>query len=474
MRFAPVNFHPIGGKLTWSKRELTGFNSLNDPQFGPLKTIVSVPYSGIEPWAANLTNFGEITTNGKLISFLGTTPKNNPAAAWYTYGYHLGSINIKDSTWDWTTAHATYEGYVGPFPTDGAFDIGNGVLNAARFHQAIDNFIFHQYNGEFYKGSQTNYWNIFYDNGLMIHQFGARRNMGIPQIPAQYGMAGNAFRGSITRIADGYNVYHNDESVHSGVGRWKISNISSLQLNEIPVSFLDVPIDTNTIDLMGDVPIDTAFANGTGGWVRSPAADDFTQISAKWWEIRTNVNSYDRFSKPDIFVKYRAPANITTRDTAILSKDMGDNNLANWAFKGLFNYAGGGGTLYTTSMADVNNNNTGSSVQILDDNGKIILKFGYFSNLTTGAISMVANGVVIKTWENFDAKTYREFWRDVSFDVSPSSAKFTFGDYSASIPIDPTANRNKPKTFRVYNWTKNRSADQIVSFKDLKLIKKWQ
>jgi hypothetical protein len=66
-------------------------------------------------------------------------------------------------------------------------------------HHAIDRYIFWGQHGEFWKGSQVNKWHMFYDNGLMIGQFGFT-GPDVKGLEAPYGMAGNQMTGSVVKI----------------------------------------------------------------------------------------------------------------------------------------------------------------------------------------------------------------------------------------------------------------------------------
>ncbi|RDC66119.1 PA14 domain-containing protein [Adhaeribacter pallidiroseus] len=103
---------------------------------------------------------------------------------------------------------------------------------------ALDKSIIWGYHGEFWKQGQTNKWNHFYDNGLFVGQFGITR-WDIAGKVAVKGMAGNSFSPVIVKTSDGAAyLYHNDESEHGGIHRWKINGLNTIREQAIPIKLV--------------------------------------------------------------------------------------------------------------------------------------------------------------------------------------------------------------------------------------------
>jgi hypothetical protein len=150
-------------------------------------------------------------------------------------GYHLGAIKNGRQQWAWKTSKATFRSYKGPMPNDGRFDIGNGVEYPGGDVLTVDDLIFWNYHGEFWKNSQTNVWNVYHESGLMLGQFGITSLEGENASREAFAKgAGNVFSISIVKVKNDIYLYHNDESVHGGVHRWKISGTSDINIQEIP------------------------------------------------------------------------------------------------------------------------------------------------------------------------------------------------------------------------------------------------
>jgi hypothetical protein len=212
----------------WETQKLTGYRD-NLPVWANTVIAASVPpVTAMDPVAGYLS-YPVMTSTQKLVVFdRGRTNK----------GYHLGAVKAGDNKYLWKTSRATTRNYAGAFPADGAYDIGNNVEYAGGHVYASGQNIFWNYHGEFWKNSQVNKWNHYFDNGLMVGQFGITTPEGEAKQKEAFAMgAGNVFSSAVTRVGDDLYIYHNDESVHSGVHRWKISGLNSIEEQRVPLLF---------------------------------------------------------------------------------------------------------------------------------------------------------------------------------------------------------------------------------------------
>lgn len=228
---------------TWYERTLTGFTNTGNPIWANAASVGTAPGDNDSPVKGSISN-PEKTSSNMLILF---------DKSYSHEGYHLAAVKKGESTYAWKASPSTTRTYTGAFPTDGKFDVGNGVEYAGGQVFASDRNIFWNYIGEFWKNSQTNKWNHYYDNGLFISQFGittpdAEKMDGInsPRMAA-----GNAFSGGMVKVGNDYYIYHCDESVHGGVHRWKISNLSSIAEQVINLGSNNTPTVAE-IDIKGN------------------------------------------------------------------------------------------------------------------------------------------------------------------------------------------------------------------------------
>lgn len=152
---------------------------------------------------------------------------------------HLGTVKIGGTTYIALTAYTSDSGVTEIYPLDGTFDLGGNVEYPGGNILVKNNDIFWNYIGEFWNNSQCNQWQHVTDKMLLVAPFGTNGLAdGVLGVTAAPEMAGNAFSTAMVKIGSDYYIYHCDESWHSAVHRWKVSNLASksLQTNSILVT----------------------------------------------------------------------------------------------------------------------------------------------------------------------------------------------------------------------------------------------
>lgn len=238
-------------KYNVNRYPLSGFDTNNNPIWGApvlLGSTGNVTWDDTNP--DSLARNQNIVTDSGRIILLCTYPIVDTAGhsrgqdGW-NRTYHLGAVVQGTDGYQWQTAKASYTNYTGPMPTDGTFDVGNGVNAYAGSCVLIeDNIIIWGYHGEFWKQAQANIWNQVSDIGLFVQQYGAApgRNVldasevGYPEY------AGNSFAASMFRYSsDVLYMFHNDEGQHGGLHRWKITGLETMQRTIIPITMNNIP-----------------------------------------------------------------------------------------------------------------------------------------------------------------------------------------------------------------------------------------
>jgi hypothetical protein len=311
-----INNTGVGTQTTWKKQPLTGFDANHNPTYGALVTTNIVPALRATDPVANSGGIfrGQVTSSGVQVSFsedIGTSIHGVVRGA----GYHLGGI--KDGKWLWKTSPSTAKQYRGTFPSDGAYDTGNNIQYGGSAMSTIERNIFWGYNGEFWKNSQTNKWNHYWDNGLFIGQFGITgpetRGKAFP------GMAGNAKSFSFVKVGNDYYLYHCDESIHSATHRWKISGLSTIQEYSFTLQ-PSAPVVLAGTNLLEDLSPNLPVVNGQGLWKIYPAKQVDT---TEKWIVQTNTQNYGLVTQDiNIFARpvagrapYTAERNLGTTGT---------------------------------------------------------------------------------------------------------------------------------------------------------------
>ena len=204
---------------------VTGFDSNGNPQWANEPSrIASVPLSAGSPhyrdsFTGSLGPRFPLTSTSKVVFFDGSVKGNE--------GFHLGATQQGGTTWLWQASPSGAMDGRGGFQThaiDGSVQYGGNAVWAHERH------VLYGYHGEFFKDpqngrvGQANQFMHFYDNGLFIGQFGQPSTR-----TGTVGLSGNAFSPTLVRSADKLYLYHNDESAHGGVHRWRIDGWNEVQ-----------------------------------------------------------------------------------------------------------------------------------------------------------------------------------------------------------------------------------------------------
>lgn len=368
------------------------------------------------------------------------------------YDYHLGVQLTGTTDFLWKSEKPTQDNYQGPYPSAGWFEAGNGVKNPGGGNMNfVGRYILTSYHGEFWKNAQTNYYNLYLDNGLSLGQFGTDRAVVGAGNHAYPELAGNALVPCMVsgESADCMYVYHGDESDHAGVHRWKITNLSSITETEtvipFPVIYQDPPRDY--LDLLSGLTWDSVLSGTSSGWTKNPDTVDYRSSSTLWWEVRSSYYQYNPQESPDIYMKFAQ----TGTTEYYVYRDLGTNDVTNsWKITGTLDYRGG---------VNVTTNKNFAYIEVLDDADKVLTTMHGLVTYTVypaGTIKYIAN---TKTLFNLSSTNVLNsnaemavFLEPKHFEVSivNSAVTFTYAGYTTGATIsDATANWRKPKTLRV-------------------------
>ena len=211
---APYN-PASNGTATWQKRSLSGFDASGNPQWSGLSALASAPTASKDPYPRPGGAGGvrtPITSSGLVLSF--DNSKND--------NYHLGAIKPGTTAWLWRAAPT------GALDGKGSYDIGNSVAYGGNIVTAAGRNIVYGYHGEFWGGAQASQWMHFYDNGLVVGQFGETT---VGRFASEGVLAGSAGNGLspflLTQNGETY-LWSNDEGGHGPI-RWHLVGTNTIQ-----------------------------------------------------------------------------------------------------------------------------------------------------------------------------------------------------------------------------------------------------
>ena len=225
------------GALKVFSRPLEGFDDAGNPKWGAPRELAQVadlrdddPYYHDVPLVGGVNEATfPITQSGVVVSFAPGTSK----------GFHLGGIKPGDNRWWWRASPSGNwdvddRGQI--TPKDGRYEIGNGVNYPGNVVMAAGHQILYGYHGEAWRGGQANQWLHFLDNGLFVGQFG------LPWVPAKGDpgpavaeASGNSFSPQLVTVNGQPYLWHNDESGHAGVHRWRIDGTDGIRVFEAAI-----------------------------------------------------------------------------------------------------------------------------------------------------------------------------------------------------------------------------------------------
>jgi hypothetical protein len=283
-----MNFGVIGEPAFWTRQELVSDPAEpgTDPAWGPAKRrATSQPLTLLDAVSADgylLPN--QETSTGIMATFSRDVwQKDGDRGA----GFHLAGVPTNDTNssaetpWAFRTSQSTFREYEGNYPENGQWDGGNGVVNVGKFMQALERSIFWGAFLEFWKNAQGNKWNHYFDNGLMVGQFGVVNRSDYRQGEAPAMLSSNGGTGGFVKVGEDYYLYHCDEGFHAGTHRWKISGLNTIQELSGLVVLGTAPAATS-VDLHAELRPRTRLVSGTAGWTCFPANDVAGEKYPQW------------------------------------------------------------------------------------------------------------------------------------------------------------------------------------------------
>ncbi|MCY7421224.1 MAG: hypothetical protein LH478_05705 [Chitinophagaceae bacterium] len=438
----------------YKKYTLTGYDVSNNPLWSGTGTYLSNVNAGTNDTKIYSNQYEyPVTQSGKLIYFNCSRIDNSIGNE-----YHLGAVNKGDTSYLWQTARGTQRSYGGEFPRDGAFDNGNGVESANRAGGSFSiylNNIFWGYHGEFWKQSQTNIWNhVDGNSGLFVGQFGAiKKDFGMAEAPAA--VAGNVFGGTVVEVNGIVYLYHNDEGVNNGVHRWKISGLSTVEIQTATRLKENIFLKQGVDLLEGITRNLSTLPNNFHGWTRVP------ESNSSGTNISVGNTSYDKFKPANLEFIFNQPKG----NSATFSRDLGNNTKLNdWSLKGKMNYQYNRMSEFDLSAA--------SFLDVVDGAGRQIARFDFRQSANqSGTYNLRGNNVVLSGGTT--SKTvYASRGEDFEMNYSNGTITFRFSDYTATTKnkAEATADATNPKYFRFYAYNNGYQTSKYVSIQELRFF----
>jgi hypothetical protein len=228
------------------RKRLFGFNENGNPWWGYQQIDAGISTAQVNPYVRGRPGFVVGSrfprTKSNYVVFFDPAVGGDTSAGFPTSlineGFHLGATQP-----GWLGMHVPswVASPSGPLDGKGTFqtwDDDRKINYGGSNVWAVDDHVVYGYHGEFYKDlptgrvGQANQVMHFHEEGLFIGQFGKTLLVNDPDSAfASPERAGNALSNILVRAdADSMYWYHNDESHHAGVHRWRIGNLGSVKI----------------------------------------------------------------------------------------------------------------------------------------------------------------------------------------------------------------------------------------------------
>ena len=466
------DYSEAGGASIIKRFPLSSFDGLGNPIWSSAgEMLATVPAHDATFGGPGVLQTAQVFSGTKVV-FYNTSPFENDNPSQSAIGYHVGIASRGQSSFLAQTELPTHRNYGGNFPKPGRFDIGNDVnFFAGGNINIIDRNIITSYHGEFWKASQANKYNHYYDNGLAIGQFGTTG----PEVGYGIGkssdpvaeFAGNVLNPILVKDFNGdLYLWTGDEGVHAALHRWKITGLNTIAEQTITLSYPSSYALGNLdyTDLMEGLPFDAVLVNNTIGWTRSPTSDGTN------WKIKTSNLTYERAKDIDVFADF----NEQTATVNTLNRDLGINNVSNsWKVSGEICWG---------ISAAYNDIAVSLYFEILDEAGKVLTtiyqeKTGNSYPLYTSSMKL-NNAILFSNIQNYSTvlDSVISKLRPFTISIINGVVSFKYSNYpilTTSIS-DPSGNWRKPKTLRARFQNSGFPASaygRTIDFSNLKFYK---
>lgn len=415
------------------KRVLTGFDGSGNPQWGT-ETLVAATAETAKTnpiLGATMTRPFYQTVSGAVVSYQGNIGTYGGS------GYHIGAL--KGGTWLWKTMYNTRTDYQGEFPGDHFFEGGNSVRGAGDLVRLMGRNIFAHFYGEFWKGSQTNKFYQFNDDGLMVGQFGSTG--WDSTINAPFGHAGNAFSWHIANKGDSAFIFHNDESHHSGIGVYKITKLNTVSETTVEAKVYTEAVDYT--DLLAGVPNYSAFVDGNG-WINYPATDNL--VSGSYWEGKTGVKAYN--DTVDLYTRFSAYTTTSPKGYYYRERTITPPAATSWQLSM--------DVSWDKTMPNTGDypQGIGNEIRLLDGSGKVIARVNTRSNFSASPYQygVQANGTYLVNGSTV-RRPYIEHIKPLTITRNGgSTVTINYAGYSATLPFADVTSSGTPATLQIRFW----------------------
>ncbi|QJD80133.1 PA14 domain-containing protein [Spirosoma rhododendri] len=247
---------------------------------------------------------------------------------------------------------------------------------------------------------------------------------------------------------------------------WSAPNLARQPISS---KYLIPAVDPNTLpglNLLDGLSAGTSLVNGLYGWQRSPAQEDLTDYNNKYWSLRTNVKTYDRFQATDLNIRFRQAKAVHT-----VTRSLGDSTKANegWRLTGVINQEDS-----FFNIDEGRNKAGGVYFDVLDDAGRLLVRFNNQVTLKgspTGRL-FINNKLIAQGDYNYALTPVVHRNQPIDISVSNGQVTIKYGPYPpVTAPLaDEGGNWRKPRQIRLYFWGDGYNVNRVMNLQNLRFF----
>ena len=248
-------------------------------------------------------------------------------------------------------------------------------------------------------------------------------------------------------------LYHNDEGVHGGVHRWKITGANTIQVQTATFPTTKRYIPNEGVDLLEGLVRDRTLQHGSFGWRRTPATDNLN--TGTYFTATMGNKTYNKFQSPDLFMKYRL-----SLGSATVTRELGNNyGLFGWKLWGKINF-----DEHTPNEA---RGRGGAYMEVLDRNNLIIARFYIARDMISGT-NIMGNSQVMYNGTATEIDVMKSKSQPIEISVDNGLLKFSYANRTVTTTqlVDGAADWRTPTTLRFQFFT-NFAADDFARSIDI-------
>ncbi|WEK37998.1 MAG: PA14 domain-containing protein [Candidatus Pseudobacter hemicellulosilyticus] len=329
-----------------------------------------------------------------------------------------------------------------------------GVTNASRFSVIWTGYVQPQYSEKYiFYASANKGVRLFVGDSLLVDTVTASSSGEYSDtIPLQAAL----------RYPVRMEVYQDGGTASAGLS-WSSPSLAKSPIPPSRFTPAAYPDYSGGYDLLERLPYYTTLKHDLYGWKRDTVVDEIPPQGqyTPFWRAFTNLKGYNT-RHPNLNIQYQQK----DMDTNTVTRQLGPviPGLSNWTLSGIISYNGNSpneGHRYIGT-----DGSGGSFLELLDDNGKILLRFFWNMNYDTKVTRLFVNNIILDSAHDNTMKLVYGIPQELEVSMQNDSVRVKYGPYPVlTVPkLEAAAVWNRLGHLRYYCWTKTFNSLRQIDF----------